>query len=493
MAAGTTRDDDRPDVAQHVRRLVDHLPSMLAYWDRDLRCRFANRAYERWFGVNPDALIGTSIRDLLGPQLFALNEPHIRAALAGEEQLFERVVPGPDGVNRHSLANYIPDVVDGQVAGFMVQVTEVTPLKAVEAKLRRQEEQWHELFTQASDGIFIADLQGRYLDVNGAGCRLLGHEREEILGKSITDLIPPAEVDRLAQSKARMLGGNTDVAEWSLRRKDGSYVPVEVSAKILSDGRWIGLVRDITERRRALEATQAMASELERRVRLRTEQLRALAAELEATENRERRQISRDLHDDLGQTLAAARIRLAGLCDEVSEPLRTAVNEIAELVDSANRSTRSLAAQLAPAMLYELGLVPALEWLGEDMARTFGLRVRVDDDGSSKPLSQEARSILYRAARELLINAAKHARCDSATVTVRRCDDRIAVEVSDAGVGFDPLRLGSDPRHGLGLMSVRERLSFVGGTVDVRGIPGDGTVAVLSAPLAVGEPLEGGA
>ena len=85
------------DTAHHIRLLVDHVPSMLAYWDRDLRCRFANRAYERWFGVDSDSLVGTSIKDLLGPQLFALNEPHIRAALNGIEQLFERVVPGPDG------------------------------------------------------------------------------------------------------------------------------------------------------------------------------------------------------------------------------------------------------------------------------------------------------------------------------------------------------------------------------------------------------------
>ncbi|MBT9525723.1 MAG: PAS domain-containing protein [Rhizobacter sp.] len=126
------------DTAYHMRRLVDHLPSMLAYWDRDLLCRFANRAYERWFGVNPDQLVGTSIRDLLGPELFALNEPYIRGALRGEEQVFERVVPGPGGVRRHSLATYVPDIVNGEVMGFMAHVTEVTKLKETEAALRTE-------------------------------------------------------------------------------------------------------------------------------------------------------------------------------------------------------------------------------------------------------------------------------------------------------------------------------------------------------------------
>jgi len=132
-------DDFSADVNYHMRLLVDRVPSMLAYWDRDLRCRFANRAYEKWFGVDPDRLLGTSIRDLLGPALFAMNEAHIRAALGGERQVFERIVPGPGGVQRHSLAEYIPDLVDGTVRGFLVQVTEVTELKETQAALRREE------------------------------------------------------------------------------------------------------------------------------------------------------------------------------------------------------------------------------------------------------------------------------------------------------------------------------------------------------------------
>jgi len=131
-------DSHDTDSGYHMRLLVDRVPSMLAYWDRDLRCRFANRAYEKWFGVDPDRLIGTSIRDLLGPKLFAMNEEYIRGALAGVHQVFERIVPGRDGVQRHSLAEYIPDIVDGGVRGFLVQVTEVTQLRETQAALKRE-------------------------------------------------------------------------------------------------------------------------------------------------------------------------------------------------------------------------------------------------------------------------------------------------------------------------------------------------------------------
>lgn len=140
-----------PDTQYYVRLLVDRVPSMLAYWDNDLLCRFANKAYEQWFGVNPERLIGTSLRDLLGPELFAKNEPHIRAALAGERQVFERIVPGPGGVQRNSLAEYIPHIVDGTVRGFLVQVTEFTELRQTQDALRREQQYRTELQAQAAE------------------------------------------------------------------------------------------------------------------------------------------------------------------------------------------------------------------------------------------------------------------------------------------------------------------------------------------------------
>ena len=122
-----------------LRKLIDRMPSMLAYWDRDLRCRFANQAYQHWFGVDPEALIGRTLPELLGPALFALNEPYVLGALSGEDQCFERVVPGPGGVLRNSLAHYLPDIQDGVVQGFLVQVTEITQLKMVQQALHQEQ------------------------------------------------------------------------------------------------------------------------------------------------------------------------------------------------------------------------------------------------------------------------------------------------------------------------------------------------------------------
>jgi PAS domain S-box-containing protein len=123
---------------------------------------------------------------------------------------------------------------------------------AAEAR-RRGEERARELFEQASDGIFIADLDGRYIDVNSAGCRMLGHSRDEIVGRTIMDLIRPEDLPRLTRVREDLLHQGLHVGEWLLRRKDGSFLLVEVSSKILPDGRWQAFVRDIAERRRVEE------------------------------------------------------------------------------------------------------------------------------------------------------------------------------------------------------------------------------------------------
>lgn len=121
-----------------------------------------------------------------------------------------------------------------------------------------------ELIENAPDGVFIADLAGRYVDVNAAGCRIFGHPRERIIGRTIMDFIPPEDVARLFAIREGLLRGGDNVAEWTIRREDGTLTPVEVSDTILSDGRWVGFVRDIGRRQ-----------ELERDVLRGAEQLRA--------------------------------------------------------------------------------------------------------------------------------------------------------------------------------------------------------------------------
>jgi PAS domain S-box-containing protein len=157
------------------------------------------------------------------------------------------------------------------VFGLLVLTFVAVPLNHAHEALQSARSRTKELIEQAPDGIFVADLQGHYTDVNAAGCRMCGYSRDEILGKTIVDLIPPEDVPRLERVKQRLLEGKIDFSEWTIRAKDGRDISVEVSTKILQDGRWQGFVRDITERKqlqRQAESAREQLGESEERFRL---------------------------------------------------------------------------------------------------------------------------------------------------------------------------------------------------------------------------------
>ncbi|MFO1338392.1 MAG: EAL domain-containing protein [Burkholderiaceae bacterium] len=150
------------------------------------------------------------------------------------------------------LAALVAVLAVGVVAGLVVG--------RAHRRLRGSEQRLRELFDHAADGIFVADTNGRYTEVNEAGCRLLGLQRDEIVGRSIADMIPPQDLPRLAQAREWLLAGHTQVAEWTLRCKNGDWLPVEVSTRILPGGRWQAFVRDMRERHQAQAQLQLAAA-----------------------------------------------------------------------------------------------------------------------------------------------------------------------------------------------------------------------------------------
>lgn len=141
-----------------VLNLVDHLDAMVAYWDINQTCVFANDAYRSWFGKSGEEVVGLTMQQLLGP-LYAKNLPHIRAAYDGRRQVFEREIPTPGGDVRSSLATYTPHRVDGQVLGIFVHVADVTPLKKLERELNAAKDKAEYLATHD----FLTGMPNRVL------------------------------------------------------------------------------------------------------------------------------------------------------------------------------------------------------------------------------------------------------------------------------------------------------------------------------------------
>jgi len=478
-----------------LRAILDHLPAMVGYWDKDLRNCFSNQAYRTWFGVDPKALAGKHIREVIGEERYRLNLPYIEGALRGEQQQFERVIPRPDGSGvRHSLANYIPDIADGEVRGFYVLVTETTALHDAHEALRTSEERYRAVIEDQTELIARFTADGRFTFVNQVYCRFFGKQPEELLDQAWRPVCHPDDVERVEMQlrtlspatptvviENRIFSGSGDV-HWIQFANRGFFDESGRLIEIQSVG------RDITERKQAEQALLEAHDQMEQHVVERTEQLRRLTIEKALAEDGERQAIARDLHDGLGQLLHVAKIRLDSINQQIPPGESGAADELGALLAEASRQVRSLTSQLSPPVLHKLGLLHALHWLGEEINRLYGLKVGISSSGPWPQLAPAQASILFRSARELLINAAKHSGSKQARLAVMVTDGQFVLSVEDDGVGIAKLPEVLNTTQGFGLASIRERLTYLGGTSEISSTPGKGLRVALRMPLTPASP-----
>lgn len=261
------------------------------------------------------------------------------------------------------------------------------------------------------------------------------------------------------------------------------------------------LEMELGQRRRAEDALRRLNADLEQRVADRTRdlvasnhRLQALASELTLAEQRERKRLASELHDYLAQILALARIKMSQLRQKVSgqaSDIPQFVGEIDNLLEKAGEYTRSLMAKLNPPVLDELGLPSALNWLAKQMP-LHGLLVEVRVSQERVPLPDDQAVLLFQSVRELLINVSKHAGTDRASVSLTiDPDEQLRIEVQDHGVGFDPVALEAKSENGhFGIFSVKERMQAMGGCLDVKSRPGQGTTVTMTLPLVKAKPSE---
>lgn len=219
------------------------------------------------------------------------------------------------------------------------------------------------------------------------------------------------------------------------------------------------------------------------------ERLRSLTSQLSLAEERERRRIAVYLHDNIGQKLAIASIKLGQLKDAAlaaeSDPLVVGLNEIRLLFKQIIQDTKSLTFKISSPILYELGLEAALEWLSEELQNQHGILAYFEDDNQPKPLDEDLRVLIFQAVNELLLNVVKHARARQVQVAIGRDNGQIHVTIHDDGVGFNVNEISSRwgrKDGGFGLFSIRERLKAFGGLLEVKSDV-YGTAITLRAPL----------
>jgi len=239
--------------------------------------------------------------------------------------------------------------------------------------------------------------------------------------------------------------------------------------------RFWGTGRDVTAMR---EAETALAQH--------DSQLRALATEITLAEERARRKLASELHDGPAQNLAGMAMQLADIKRKTSDREQLALlDETEQVLADTTLQTRTLMLELAPPGLHDTGLVEALRWLADRVAKQQRLTVTIEDDGTPKPLEDQVTVLLFQTVRELLQNVVKHARSKRATVRCATAGDTFVLDVLDPGVGFEVHSIDRLPTRqgGFGLFNIRERLKLMGGTIDIHSIVGEGTTVRIRVPL----------
>lgn len=351
-------------------------------------------------------------------------------------------------------------------------------LLATFGKLQARYGLLRDILDRTNDLVFAKDEDGRYAMINPRGAEILGRRVTEILGSDDRALFDRPDAERImAVDREVMRGGEPSTGE-------ATYDLGGVSTTLLTTTTvWydterkvrgvIGISQDVTEKRRN-----------EREAATDRGRMRSMAAELVIGEEQLRRSLAAELHHGLGQDIALAKMKLSMLRSSASVELHDPLNGIEQLVERADRSLRSITFQISPPSLHDLGLSAALQWLAEDVGRKYAIEVRVEDDDSPGIADERIRVILFRAVRELLINAATHARVRDAVVRLSGRDHRVEVSVSDSGVGFD---MTDVDRRGYGLFGIREQLKYVNGSIHIDSNLGRGTTVTLNAPAS--EPL----
>nr|WP_145545696.1 PAS domain S-box protein [Variovorax boronicumulans] len=263
------------DAARHtLQTILDAMPSQIGYWDRGLRNQVANRAYRDWFGIDPAALHGRHMRELLGAEHFAASQEHIAAALAGQAQTFQgRPVPRPDGTgSRQALVNYLPDIVDGEVRGIFTLVHDVTEL--VEGRLAlAAAERAQAALLQTLDRhsiVSVADRKGNIVSVNDAFCRISGYSAHELVGRNHRIVNSGHHERAFWRDMWRTLSaGSSWRGEVCNRAKDGSLYWVDSVVAPFHDAhgrieKYVSIRTDITPIKRLQQEAETARREAER-------------------------------------------------------------------------------------------------------------------------------------------------------------------------------------------------------------------------------------
>ncbi len=486
-ASDITAQRDQQQALQESKEQFEMLMRNLdeVVWSGDTRgyVTYASPALERITGydVEPFKAKAYFWFELVHPEdRDAVTARHRQLIQNGQHELEYRIITRSGQVRWIRDRSTVVRDADGHVVRYGGICTDITARKQAEHLLLESEQTYKALFENSNAVKLLIDPStGKIVDANQAAARYYGYRGEKLKGMDIREIniMGPEEVAH-AMARARKLQDNHFI--FRHRLADGRVRDVEVySNPIEIRGRDLlfSIIHDITDRRRA-----------ERALLDHERQLQRMASELALVEERQRQALAAALHDRIGQSLAALKVR-AGLLREAAgqEEITERADRMIQDLDNLMQEAWNLTFDICPPVLYEVGLDAALEGLVEEFGQTHRIQAEFYADGRDRCIANDIRGMLYQMARELLQNTAKHAGADCVKLSIRLDRQALRITVEDDGRGFEDPAVTSPTKQktgGFGLFSIRERLGHMGGRMEVRrGSEGAGACVTIVLPL----------
>lgn len=372
---------------------------------------------------------------------------------------------------RHELANRHAEELEEKVAELQNQILR---RKMAEQQLRESEERYRTAIEYSNDGVVLIKDNILWY-VNHKFAEMFGYaSRREIVGRSLTTIVHPQDRDRVVAISGARRDGHLSPARYDFKglRKDGTSLFIAVSAtSVLYKGRTVNLayLRDVTDRRRH------------------EDEIRQLSRRLIQGSEDERKRLAADLHDEFGQSLSALHLGVRSLAGSLPRQLneqQAHCESLTNIIEELAENVRKISSDLRPDMLDHLGLIPTLEWYVRELAQRAPLDIKFEAVGFKRRLDPRVEIVLYRIMQEALNNVVKHAQADQVSIRLTYSHPTAIMVISDNGKGFDPSDLHPDieRRQGIGLISMRERVASVGGSIDIRSAPGKGCTIRVALP-----------
>jgi len=470
--------------SKDYRDLCDFLPWGYLLLDGSGRIEEMNPAAARLLGAPTADLIGSSLQAYLGDDgVGALLDTLAQTRMQGLPAETELELSGRDGRARHVKLHAQSVGVNGTTR-YRAAMVDVTEIRRANLALRRAADEMRDLYQNAPCGYHSLDPDGIVVQINDTELRWLGYERDEIVRrKRLAELVAAKCRNEFEAAFASLKQhGRVRDLRIDLCRKDGSILPVLLSATALMDSRRQFLesrasVFDITQRKLAEEE----ASRYARR-------LKGMSQRAAEVQESERRSLAQELHDRVGQNLTALNINLNILKGAIG-PAGTAligarIDDSLKLVDKTVENIRDVMAELRPAILDDYGLAATLRWYADEFGRRARLNVNVVGTDPTPRLAPSVERTLFRIVQEALNNVVKHSAAHRVTLSLESRPGSFDICVADDGCGFDPVVLEQLNSHrGWGLMIMKERAESAGGALRVESAAGRGTRILVQVSL----------